>query len=439
MATYDNIPSIAVIYEGTISAFNNITDKSAYYNSVVFITGNASSTIVEDKKQAIWVSSENGANAHFLNMADVDTVAGQLSFVKGIKVGDTTYPTVAGGAILTLAGTDISIDVDAENGTVTFDASGIKAIAEGAASAAGAANDAIAALKGDDTGSIREIAEGVADDVKDDLIGTYDDNWQSETIRGVINDLHATNVLLFGTGASIPATGRKLSTDVLPDVIMGQLKFGGTIGGTNNAAMHKDQVIKISPSSKFSKIYEGNTTVSSSTFAPSDYEGWYFIVAKQTGTADNISGSFIWPAGTSSSTIGNIYEVGDWFLSTGEAWEKIDNTDSVSRVAGLAGDITTALLAQNLSTYDKNSNADPLAKASDITIKDIDIKAKLDGTDKSYFAEILDDTSKTDTIRANMFTMHTISTDKAKTANGFADARDVYDFIKARLSIRVVK
>lgn len=423
MATYDNIPSIAVIYEGTISAFNAITDKSAYYNSVVFITGNASSTLVEDKKQAIWVSAENGANAHFLNMADVNTVAGQLSFVKGIKVGDKTYPTVAGGAILTLAGTDVSISVNAENGTVTFDASGIKAIAEGAASAAGAANDAITALKGNDTGSIREIAEDVA----------------SETIRGVTKALHDTNALLFGTGAALPATGRKLSTDILPDVILGQLKFGGTIGGTNNAAMHKDQVIKISPSTEFSKIYTGNTTVSSSTFSPSDYEGWYFIVAKPAGTADNVSGSFIWPVGTSSATIGNIYEVGDWFLSTGEAWEKIDNTDSVSRVAGLTGDITRTDLVRELSTYDKDLNADPLAKASDIPFNDLVIKANLDGTDKSYFLENLDNTSKTDTFKATMFSMHTISTDKAKTANGFADARDVYDFIKARLSIKVVK
>jgi len=56
--------------------------------------------------------------------------------------------------------------------------------------------------------------------------------------------------------------------------------------------------------------------------AASGNEGWYFIC-----TQDFVNGLID-------------YKVGDWILSIGNAWAKVDNTDAVSSVAGKTGNVT---------------------------------------------------------------------------------------------------
>lgn len=53
-------------------------------------------------------------------------------------------------------------------------------------------------------------------------------------------------------------------------------------------------------------------------------------------------------AGTTSISGINDWEVGDWIVSNGATWDKIDNTDQVQSVAGLRGVITAVALANAL-------------------------------------------------------------------------------------------
>lgn len=441
MANYDNIPSIAVIYEGLLETFTNLTDKSEYYGRVVFITGNAGSTNAEDKRQAIWVSQDDGSNAHFLNMSDTDTIASTLSYVKGIVVGSTTYPTIEGGSYLNLVGADgIEITVAPLTGTVTFSGKALSDAIAAAQAAAEAADDKAAgvsntvnALVGDDKSkTIRDIAADEAAEVSDTLLGAKNASADSETIRGVKKAVNATNQVLFGK--SVPVTGDKILTDALPDVIMGQLKFGGTIGNTKDTI--QGQELQIKPSADLVSEFDGIS--SSFPFTPTKanaltYKGWYFIVAKP--AVEGSIGNFELEVTVDLTKVREFYEIGDWLLSTGIDWVKIDNTDAVVRVAGMQGDITTEELVDRLSSYDVKLNTDPLARKSDIHLESVAVA----DNSTEYISITTDITDKKATISVDTASMLDVIGSNMSGNDALATANDVFNFIKARLSIKVVK
>lgn len=68
--------------------------------------------------------------------------------------------------------------------------------------------------------------------------------------------------------------------------------------------------------------------------AASGNKGWYYVVSTD-----------------GSTSIGGItdWKVGDWLISNGGSWDKIDNTDSVTSVAGLAGIISASALKTALT------------------------------------------------------------------------------------------
>ena len=451
MAEYQDDLALIVRYDGTKAAFDNV--RSSYKNKVVFIYG--SEDAVENQAglvQAIWVGDSNGGR--YLDMANVGAIKDGLTHIAGFAIDDTVQGITGGANGLNFKGVnDITIKLKPTNSTdkdgvpywtIEVDGGTLKTAIETAQAAADAADAkaagvsaAVNALIGTDKGkTIRAIAEEEAAEVSGALLGAENADADSETIRGVKKAVTTTNRVLFGK--TVPVEGDKILTAALPDVIMGQLKFGGTIGNTQTTI--DNQQLQITPSVDLDSEFD-NISSNPFAFTPTkdnagDYKGWYFIVAKPAGGG---IGTFKLEVTVDLKKVWEFYEVGDWLLSTGIEWVKIDNTDAVVSVAGMQGDITTNSLATKLSTYDKDLNADPLAKASDITIKDVEIKAKLDNsTDKSYFTETYDEASKTNTFKATMYSMDAISKDKAKTANGFSDARDVYDFIKARLSIKVV-
>lgn len=114
----------------------------------------------------------------------------------------------------------------------------------------------------------------------------------------------------------------KIVASQLPDYILGQVLFGGkteTLSGSN---------LGIRPSTAFTDKYPAQNSLSPDSF--SIYEGVYFIV------------------GSNVEFAGLTLNVGDWLISTGEGWEKVDNTDAVSSVADLTGAITAAALAGKL-------------------------------------------------------------------------------------------
>lgn len=126
----------------------------------------------------------------------------------------------------------------------------------------------------------------------------------------VVTGLDAALVAKLNTSAKGTAGGLaeldgagKVPTSQLPDSILGNMRFQDFW----NAATNSPAIPAAAAANK----------------------GWYYII--QTAGATNVNGQTDW-------------EVGDWIVSNGARWDKIDNTDAVSSVAGLRGVITALAL-----------------------------------------------------------------------------------------------
>ncbi len=102
--------------------------------------------------------------------------------------------------------------------------------------------------------------------------------------------------------ASLGADG-KVPAGQLPSAVFGALSYQGT--------------------------WNANTNAPTIPAANASNKGWYFKVA--TAGATSIGGIDEW-------------KVGDWVVSNGTGWDKVDNTESVVSVAGLTGAIGAAAL-----------------------------------------------------------------------------------------------
>ena len=480
MATYENVELI-VWYNGTLASFkagmflsvNDVdqlqqNDKTRKYaDKIVFITGTTatgSNVTASDKVQAIWVSQtkENGeVEGKFLDMANVDYIRKNLTHISGISVdGKTYYPTSGGGAITLTGENGITVTVNASTGEVIFNGEALASALVGntnnnsntdiqpdTITGAKAYTDAVAInLKGtkdandktaETIAGAKEYADAKISAAKAELKGTKAANDKTaETIAGAKE--YADNAAsaakdavyetLFGEDTTVDEKAKILPSR-LPDVILGQLMYGGIIGDKASNIEGATANIAINPSELFKPIFGVNTdkeNLTPITFRAENYRNVYFIVGNPNPSNAVSRISFDWE--------GVNYQLGDWFLSDGEKWTKIDNTDAVSSVAELTGTISTGALADKLATA-AGGYTDPLAKKSDIKIDSISAKASVDGTDKTYFSTTGPDANKDVLFKAEVKTMGKIETDT--TAEGFADARDIYNFIKARLSIKV--
>lgn len=483
MANYENLELI-VWYNGTLSSFkagmfqsvNGVdqlqqNDKTrSYADKIVFITGTTatgSEVTTSDKVQAIWVSQtrENGTiEGKFLNMSDVSTLAAQLSYIDGLAIESTDGVStsripydITGGKSFLLAGENgINISLYPEravdiNGKpywrIKVDAGNLKTQIEAAATVANDAKskastaasniDTMWGVKAnvstnDSNKSIRTIAGEEAGK----LVGTAEDLALNPTINGaknyakaLVDGLSDDNIFVKPSEIFDQGTD-KIKASLLPDVILGQLMYGGIIGDKANNIEGTPANITISPSGLFTGAFGEDVpkeNLTSVTFLAENYRNVYFIVGNPNPSNAVSRISFDWDDVN--------YQLGDWLLSDGEKWTKIDNTDAVSSVADLTGVITTGALADKLATA-AGGYTDPLAKKSDIKIDSIQARASVDDVTKQYFSVSDPDGNKDVSFSAEVKTMGKIEADT--NAEGFADARDVYNFIKARLSIKVV-
>lgn len=106
-------------------------------------------------------------------------------------------------------------------------------------------------------------------------------------------------------------SNNKISTKYLPDEILGQLVFGGNVNANTAVAT-------LSTNAKAKLGTASNTiTLTNDTTAITGYEansGIYYVVA------------------TAGTFAGISYSVGDWLISIGTKWDKVDNTDEVTSV-----------------------------------------------------------------------------------------------------------
>lgn len=120
-------------------------------------------------------------------------------------------------------------------------------------------------------------------------------------------------------GVSTLGADSKVPINQIPDAILGTLKFKGMWNATTNIVTSADAALN------------GNAIPAAST----SNEGYYFIVS--------VGGS------TSEGGITD-WVVGDWLLSYGTAWTKIDNTDAVVSVNGMVGPVTISTITGNAGT-----------------------------------------------------------------------------------------
>lgn len=118
----------------------------------------------------------------------------------------------------------------------------------------------------------------------------------------------------------------KIPVGLLPDVVLGNVLYGGNLNSaptdantwvaTPSASLKTRLGLTSTVTSITIKNQEGGT--STTGYGWKALEGVYFIA--------NAKGTF---AGIS-------FEVGDWLISTGDSWQKVDNTDTIKTVGGVA-------------------------------------------------------------------------------------------------------
>lgn len=111
-------------------------------------------------------------------------------------------------------------------------------------------------------------------------------------------------------------SNNKVNTTYIPDYLLGQVVYGGTVDATTGTATLSTNAKTKLGTSSTSIVLTNDTTAITGYVAN---EGIYYIVTT--------SGVF--------ASLGLI--TGDWLISSGSAWKKIDNTDAVQSVAGKTG------------------------------------------------------------------------------------------------------
>jgi hypothetical protein len=110
-------------------------------------------------------------------------------------------------------------------------------------------------------------------------------------------------------------SANKITLSYMPDVVLGQMLYAGTfVPSTALATLTTNAKTKLGTSSDTITLTNNTTAIT----GYEDNEGNYYI-ASTDGDFANIS-----------------FLTGDWLLSTGSGWTKIDNTDAVTGVKGAA-------------------------------------------------------------------------------------------------------
>jgi len=136
----------------------------------------------------------------------------------------------------------------------------------------------------------------------------------------------ATTAIGAANGVAGLGADGKVPTSQLPAVAIGGMNYQGTWNASTNTP-----------------------TIPTAT---SSNKGFYYKVA--TAGATNVSGITDW-------------RVGDWIVSNGTAWDKIDNTDAVSSVNGATGAVTISTISGNAGTATKLLTARTIAMTGDVS------------------------------------------------------------------------
>lgn len=152
--------------------------------------------------------------------------------------------------------------------------------------------------------------------------------------------------------ASLDANG-KIILSQIPDAVYGNVLYGGNLTEFTDEDLAASVSISSSLRARLgladtvTTITIANATSSSITgeYGYASLEGVYFIC--EAAGSWGLTGSF---------------EVGDWMISTGTSWQKVDNTDAVKSVNGQTGIV-------NITRVNEAGTADKLKTARTIALK----------------------------------------------------------------------
>jgi hypothetical protein len=132
--------------------------------------------------------------------------------------------------------------------------------------------------------------------------------------NNIPNTYVAKSSLGASDGVATLDSNKKLSFSQIPDSLLGQLMYGGTINGAGVCSL----------SDNFKEKY-GITSLTITENAPNSYSSVYFVATAQGAIAATEGG--VYPAIE--------YMTGDWIVSAGSSgYNKVDNTDAVQGVKG---------------------------------------------------------------------------------------------------------
>ena len=124
-----------------------------------------------------------------------------------------------------------------------------------------------------------------------------------------VNSALALKVDTSPDGANALLENNKITNTYLPDFVLGQLVYGGTVDASGVATLTDNAK---------SKLGVSTATVTLTTSDYATYQGLYFI------------------ASAGGTIVGVSMLVGDWLVASASSWGKVDNTDAVAGVKGNA-------------------------------------------------------------------------------------------------------
>lgn len=150
-------------------------------------------------------------------------------------------------------------------------------------------------------GDVRNV-ESYSKGETDDLLGDKLDASQKGALFGV---------------ATLDGTGKIIYTQ-LPDIILGQLVYGGNVSKNSNS-----QIVAVLTTNAKTKLSNAGYDIESDSFVLYDTESY------------RKANEGIFYIATNSFTFAEkTFVAGDWLISTGIVWDKVDNTDAVTGVKG---------------------------------------------------------------------------------------------------------
>lgn len=127
-------------------------------------------------------------------------------------------------------------------------------------------------------------------------------------------------------GVATLGSDSKIVSTQLPDYLLGQVLYGGSVNASQTASLTTKAKSRLGVASDdITLINESGNYASEGAYGWTINEGIYYIAS-------------------ANFTFANLhFVVGDWLISNGTSWQKIDNTDAVTSVAGRTGAITLAI------------------------------------------------------------------------------------------------